>query len=55
MVKKPTKGAVVEGLCAETKGGRGKHDLIVVENPANTDTYIGKCRRCGRRVVRKND
>lgn len=52
-VPKPERGAVTEGACAQSKSG--KHELVVVENPASTDTYLGKCRYCHRRIVRKND
>jgi len=52
-VKRPPERVPVESPCKRSKSG--KHHLVVLENPANTDTYTAKCRDCGRILLRPND
>lgn len=35
-------------------GKKGVHNFVVVENAHNTETYMAKCKYCGRYISRPN-
>jgi len=53
-VARPKAPQIEPAKCPHPKS-KGKHLLVITENPHNTDTYLSKCKWCGRYLQKQND